>query len=110
MTLSRCSLRSKPQRGEDRIVGGGRRLAIDPCLHLGQTLRGLMDIISLGDVGERFEQLLETGVAFHGRRGSRGADAASRRAHDRPHFFDLSHPSAFPSGIASANRDLLAAG
>ena len=110
MTLSRCSLRSKPQRGEDRIVGGGRRLAIDPGLHLRQTLRGLMDVVALGDVGERFEQLLKTGIALRGRRGSRGADTAPRRAHDRPHFFDLSHLSAFPSGFASMNRDLLAAG
>ena len=102
MTLLRSFSGSKPQRGEDRIGGGPFGLPPDPLLDAGQALGGLMDVVAVGEVGEGFEQLLKAFVAAEDRGGCRMAGAASRRAHGRPHFFDLFHPSAFPRGIPAA--------
>jgi hypothetical protein len=100
MTLLLHSSGGKPQPGEDRVGGGLLSLATDPFLDSGEALRSLMDVVPIGDVGKRFEQLFEAVVAS--RRLCRMARPASRRAYRQPHFFDLSHPNAFPHGIISA--------
>jgi hypothetical protein len=99
MMLSRYSSGGKPQSGEDRIGGGMIGLPLDPLLYSRQTLGRLVDVVTVGDVDERREQLLEAfGAAKHrsGRRPVVGA--APRRARPRPHSFVLTHPSAFPRG------------
>ena len=108
MTLLRFFSGSKPQRSEDRIGGGPLGLLSDPLLDSGQALGGLMDVVAVGDIGKRFQQLLK---AFATPKGSRRpAGAASPRTHERPRFFALSHSSAFPRGIPAVVQSLLAAG
>jgi hypothetical protein len=102
MTLLRSFSGSKPQPGEDRVGGGLLSLATDPFLDSGKALRGLVDVVPVGNVGKRFEQLFQALVA-RARRGGCGVPrSALRRAPDQPHFFDLSHPNAFPRGITPA--------
>jgi len=103
MTLLRSSLGSKPQRGEDWVGGGLLGLTTDPFLDSGKALGRLVDIVPVGNVGKRFEQLFEAVVAPHRCRRGHMARPTSRRAHRKPpHFFNLSHPNAFPHGIISA--------
>ena len=108
MTLLRFFSGSKPQRGEDRIGGGPLGLLSDPLLDPGQALGGLMDVVAVGDIGKRFEQLLEAFGTSKGRR--RPAGAASQRTHERPRSFALSHSSAFPRGIPAVVQSRSAAG
>lgn len=111
MTLWRSFSGSKPQSGEDRVGGGMIGLTPDPFLDARQSFRGLMDVVAVGDVGERFEQLLETFVAAEHRRG-RGFDAgaASRSPRRRPYPVVLIHPSAFPRGCLAATQSPPVAG
>ena len=109
MTLSRTS-GSKPQRGEDRIGGGPFRLPRDPVLDPGEALGSLMDIVAVGDVGERFEQLLKAFAAAPYRYRGRRNGPASWRAHDRPLSLDVFHPSAFPRNIPAPAQSLPVAG
>jgi len=108
MTLLRFFSGSKPQRGEDRIGGGPLGLLSDPLLDSGQALGGLMDVVAVGDIGERFEQLLETFATSKGSR--RPASAASPRTHEQPRFFAFPHSSAFSRGIPAVVQSLPAAG
>ena len=110
MTLSRSFSGSKPQRGEDRIVGGRSGLRVDPVLHACEAFRRLMDIVALRDVREGFEQLLETILAAEPSRRRSAADAAPRRARHRYYPSVLSHARAFPHGIATRNHRLAVAG
>jgi hypothetical protein len=96
MTLWRFSLGGKPHCGEDRIGGSRSGLAFDPFLNLRQTLRRLMDIVSIGDVGEGFEQLFEAFAAVRRWTGDRIAGVAARCAHHRQHSSLVSHSRAFP--------------
>jgi hypothetical protein len=99
MTLLRSSSGSKPQRGEDRIGGGQFGLLLDPLLDPGQAFGGLVDVVAIGDVDKGFEQLFKTLVAGAVWRRCSEGGSASRRAHDRPQFFDPSHSPAFPRSI-----------
>jgi hypothetical protein len=111
MTLSRYFSGSKPQSGENGIGGGPLGLPFDPVLNSGQSFGGLMDVVAVGDVGKGFEQLFETFAAVQDRGGYCLAGCStSRRARDRSHFFDLTHPSAFPRRIPARVRNLRAAG
>jgi hypothetical protein len=104
MTLCRPFSGSKPQRGEDRIGGGSLGLTPDPFLHAGKTLGGLMDVVAVGDVGERREQLFETLATAENRAAGRMAAAAPRCAYDRLQLVDLIHPSAFFRAIPAATQ------
>jgi len=99
MTLSRNS-GSKPQSVEDRIGCGALRLAHDPVLDPSKAFGGLMDIIAV-DVGDGIEQVLDTLVAAAGWRECRRMGTASRHQSDRAHSVVLSHPVAFPRGVAA---------
>ena len=98
----------KPQRGEDRIRGGLLGLAIDPVLHSGKALGGLMDVVAIGNVGKSFEQLLETLALVQHLRGScvSIAGRAAWRSHRRQNFFDVLHPCALPHGIRASTLNL----
>lgn len=50
--------------GEDRIRGGPCRFVLNPLLHQGETLGGLVDVVAVGDVVERLQQLFEAIGAF----------------------------------------------
>jgi len=112
MTLWRSFSGSKPKSGEDGIGGGSLGLPSDPVLDLGQSFGGLMDVVPVSDVGECFEQLLETVGAVQERWGHRIAVAgsASCYAHYRRRFFDVSHPRAFLRGIPVLTQSLSIAG
>lgn len=92
------SLGSKPQSGEDGIGGGPLGLPPDPILNPGQAFGRLMDIVAVGNVGKGFKQLFKAFVTGGNGRRHHHAGSASRR-YRGPHFFSLSHPSAFPRGI-----------
>jgi hypothetical protein len=113
MTLLRAS-RSESKSAKNRIGGRLFGLPRDPILHQLQALGGLMDVVALGNIGKRLEQLFEALVAggrrSRGRSGRRMADAASWRANGRPHFVDLSHPSAFPRGVPAVAQRMFAVG
>jgi hypothetical protein len=96
MKLWRSFSGSKPQSGEDGIGGGSLGLPPDPLLDLGQPLGGLMDVVAVGDVGEGFEQLLETFVAARSDGGCYDRRLLASRRAPSARFFDVSHPSAFP--------------
>jgi hypothetical protein len=96
MKLSRCS-GGKPQNVEDRIVGGSLGLSPDPILYPSQSLRGLMDVVAVGDVDDRLDQLFETLVPGRDRAKGRRFVAASRNSDDG--LVDLVHPIAFPSAF-----------
>ena len=111
MTLSPPFSRSKPQRGEDRISGGSLGLTPDPFLHPDEPFGGLMDVVAVGDVGERLKQLFETFAATEERGASDDTlGAAPRRAHDRLHVVDLIHPSVFFRAVPAATQPRPAAG
>ena len=96
MTLLRSFSGSKPQGGEDRIVGGPISLTLNPFLYTRQALGGLMDVVAI-DIREGLEQLFKAfGPAKDGRR--RVAGTASRRARRRPQSLVLTHPTAFLCG------------
>jgi hypothetical protein len=106
MTLLRYSLRGKPQSGENGVSGGALGLPPNPVLNPGQPFGCLMDVVAIGDVDKRFEQLLEALGAGLNRRGCRVTRSTSRCPYDVPHFLDLSHPSAFPRGISTQSLSL----
>ena len=105
MTLLRSSLGSKPQRGEDWVGGGLLGLTTDPFLDSGKALGRLVDIVPVGNVGKRFEQLFEAVVAPLAVAGAiwrarhRGARIASRRT------FSIC-PTRMPSPTASFRLQL----
>jgi hypothetical protein len=82
---------SKPQNVENGISSGSLGLPLDPFLDLGQPLGSLMDVVPLGDVDERFEELLDAFAARAQRRRSRRTRPAPRRRNKDPHFSDLLH-------------------
>jgi hypothetical protein len=97
MKLSPCS-GGKPQNVEDGIVGGSLRLATDPVLHTGQSQGSLVNIVALGDIGDRLKQLSEAfvpiGSGFALPRASStpwGANCGARSA-------GVFHPTTFLSG------------
>jgi hypothetical protein len=96
MKLPRNGSGGETQSGENRVGRGPFRLATDPVLDERQSLGGLMDVVAVGDVGERLEQLLEAiGAAADGR-VRRQTGSASRDARDRPQLVEFFHPVAFP--------------
>lgn len=101
MTLSRLFSGGKPQRGEDRVGSGRLGLRPDPFLHTGEAFGRLMDVVPLDDVGEGFEELIETfRAAGCGPLGTAdAAGAAAPRAYHRHPSSVLSHANAFPLGI-----------
>jgi hypothetical protein len=110
MTLLRYFLGGKTQSGEDRIGGGTIGFSLDPILHPRQTLGGLMDVVAIREVGERFEQLLETFGAAEEGRSRHIAGPASRRARRWPHSLVLTHLSAFPLGCSARTQSPSVAG
>lgn len=111
MTLSRYFSRSKTQSGEDRVGGGMIGLPPDPLLYSRQTLGGLVDVVAVGDVDERFEQFLEAFGAAEHRGGCRFAAGTASRRRRRPLYsFVLTHPTAFPRGCSPATQNHPVAG
>ena len=110
MTLSRYSSGGKPQSVEDRIGGGAIGFPLDPFLHSRQTFGRLVDVVAIGEVGERFEQLFEAFGAAEDGGGRRIAGTASRRTRRRPHWLELTHSSAFPLGCAARTQSPPVAG
>ena len=104
MTLSRYFSGGKPQSGEDRIGGGAIGFPLDPLLHLRQPLGGLMNVVAVGEVGERFEQLFEAFGATEDGTG-RIVGPTSWRARRRRHWLVLTHSSAFPHGCSSGTQN-----
>jgi hypothetical protein len=96
MKLSRCSGGKSQQHVEDRIGGGSLGLPPDPVLHPGKPLRGLMDVIAVGDVDDCLDQLFETFVPGGDHQGNRRFLVASRYADFGARFIDVVHPIAFP--------------
>ena len=109
MTLLRYSSGGKPKSVEDRIGGGVIGFPLDPLLHPSQPLGGLVDVVTVGEVGECFEQLFEAFGAAEDSRG-RVAGMASWRASCLPHSLILTHSSAFPLGCWSGTQSPCAAG
>jgi len=58
----------EPQVAEDWVGGSGIGLPADPILHRRQTKRGLMNVVTIGDIGEGAKDPLEA-VNFAGDRG-----------------------------------------
>lgn len=100
MTLSRSS-GGKPQSVEDRIGCGALRLALDPILDPSEAFGGLMDIVAV-EIADGIEQLFDALIATAGRRAGRHMGAAARYQGDRAHSVVLSHPIAFPRGVATS--------
>jgi hypothetical protein len=96
MKLSRCS-GGKSQNVEDRIGGGSLGLPPDPVLYPGKPLRGLMDVIAVGDIDDGLDQLLKTLVSGCDHQGNRRFLVASRHADFGARLIDLVHPIAFPN-------------
>jgi hypothetical protein len=69
-----------------------------------------MDVVAVGDVGERFEQLFETFAAAEDSAAGDTAGAASWRVRGRPYLVDLIHPSAFFRAIPAATQTRPVAG
>jgi hypothetical protein len=97
MKLSRYS-GGKPQCVEDRIRGGALHFANDPVLYPRQTFGRLMDVVAI-DIGDGFEQLLDTFILTASRWGCQRMGTASRHQSDRARSIVLSHPTAFPHGV-----------
>jgi hypothetical protein len=110
MTLSRYFSGGKPQSGENRIGGGMIGLTPDPLLNSRQALRGLVDIVAVGDVDKGFEQFLEAFGAAEDRGNGFFARAALRRSRRRPQSLVLAHPSAFPRDCSAATQNPSVAG
>jgi hypothetical protein len=101
MKLSRYS-GGKPQRGEDRIGSGALRFAGDPVLHPSESLGGLVDVVTV-EIGDGVEQLLDAFIPAA--RRSRRMGATSRHQGDRARSVVLSHPIAFPNGVAAPTAE-----
>ena len=86
----------KLQSVEDGIGSGSFRIPADPFLHARQPCGGLMDVVALSDVDNRFEQLFDALFAFAERPAHGHATRAPRRARYWPHFTDPLHPIVFP--------------
>lgn len=110
MTLLPYFSGGKTQSGENRIGGGAIGFPLDPLLYSRQTLGGLMDVVAIREVGERFEQLLEAFGAAEDGGGRRIAGPASRRQRRWPHFLVLTHLSAFPLGCSARTQNPPVAG
>jgi hypothetical protein len=111
MTLLRYFSGGKPQSGENRIRGGMIDLTLDPFLDPRQALRGLVDVIAVGDVDKCFEQFFEAFGAAEDRRAGRSpAGAAPGRARRRPQSLVLTHSSAFPRDCSVATQSPSVAG
>ena len=105
----RRALGGEPQRREERVGGGALGFAADPFLDAGEPFGRLVDVVAVGNVDKRLEQLFEAIGATAAR--ARRRHPAARRTPPRSPSVDLSHPSAFPRGIpAAALRALRAAG
>ena len=102
MKLSRCSGGKSQQHVENRIGGGSLGLPPDLVLHPGKPLRGLMDVIAVGDVDDGLDQLFETFVPGGDHQGNRRFLVASRHADFGARLIDLVHPIAYPSGVLAA--------
>jgi hypothetical protein len=93
---------SESKSAENRIGGRLFGLPTDPILDLFQAFSGLMNVVAFGDIDKSFEQLLEAEAPIQVRRCGCIDDTASRRASGRSHFFNPSHPIAFPCGLRAA--------
>jgi hypothetical protein len=97
-----CYSGGKPQSAENGIGGGALGLPLDPFLDPRQPLGGLMNIVSLGDVGDGLEQLFQAFVASARQCRNQRRGTAARHTSRGAVSSQLCHAAAFPCGVPPA--------